>query len=69
MTEAEIKAALEELDQECGLVPPKPKPKTVADRGQIVRDADVHVSPKDPNYRTSIDGMVAVRRPLKNRPQ
>src|SRR5262249_24462511 len=39
-----------------------PKPKAVVNDGEIVRDANVRVSPADPNYRGSDEGVVSVRR-------
>jgi hypothetical protein len=39
-----------------------PKPKAVVNDGEIVRDANVRVSPADPNYRGSDEGVVRVRR-------
>src|SRR5262245_10033955 len=57
---AEIVAMFEKL---LGLEPkPKPKPKAVVNGGEVVRDADVRVSPADPNYRQSDEGVVRVRR-------
>ena len=57
---AEIVALLEKA---LGLTPkPKPKPKAVVDDGQVVRDAEVRVSPDDPNYGGSDEGVVRVRR-------
>src|SRR6516164_5250457 len=51
------------LEKALGLTPkPKPKPKAVVDNGEVVRDADVRVSPADPNYRGSDEGVVKVRR-------
>jgi hypothetical protein len=41
---------------------PKPKPKVVVSDGVAIRDADVVVSPKDPNAQHSADGVVSVRR-------
>ena len=58
MTNEEIEAILDEI---CG-PKPKPKPKVVANEGEVVRDAEVQVSPKDPNYRGSEEGVVKVRR-------
>jgi hypothetical protein len=57
---AEIVALLEKA---LGLTPkPKPKFKVVVNEEGVVRDADVQVSPADPNYRGSDDGVVRVRR-------
>src|SRR6516165_2751891 len=51
------------LERALGLTPkPTPKPKAVVDEGEVVRDADVRVSPADPNYRGSEEGVVRVRR-------
>jgi hypothetical protein len=51
------------LERALGLTPrPKPRPKAVVDEGEVVRDADVRVSPADPNYRGSDEGVVRVRR-------
>src|SRR5262245_38617787 len=51
------------LERALGLTPkPKPKPKLVTTEDGVVRDADVRVSPADPNYRESSDGVVRVRR-------
>ena len=51
------------LEKALGLTPrPRPKPKAVVDDGEVVRDADVRVSPSDPNYRGSDEGIVRVRR-------
>jgi hypothetical protein len=51
------------LEKALGLTPkPKPKPKAVVNDGEVVRDADVRVSPADPNYRGSEEGVVKVRR-------
>src|SRR6516225_6610674 len=41
---------------------PKSKPRLVASDAEIVRDANVQVSPSDPNYSASADGVVKVRR-------
>jgi hypothetical protein len=59
MTRAEVKAIIEEI---WGPPPPKPKPKVVVDEAEVIRNADVRVSPDDPNYRKSDEGMVRVRR-------
>jgi hypothetical protein len=57
---AEIVALLERA---LGLYPkPKPKPKVVTSEAAVVRDADVLVSKRDPNYPRSEDGVVRVRR-------
>jgi len=56
---AEVLAQIRKI---LGPPPPKPKPKTVVDEGQVVRDADVRVSPADKNYLGSEDGVVRVRR-------
>ncbi|PWT77880.1 MAG: hypothetical protein C5B60_02015 [Chloroflexi bacterium] len=53
------------MEKALGLTPkpkPKPKPRAVVNEGQVVRDADVQVSPADPNYRRSDEGVVRVRR-------
>jgi hypothetical protein len=51
------------LEKALGLTPrPKPKPRAVVNEGEVVRDADVRVSPADPNYRKSDEGIVRVRR-------
>src|SRR5262249_53941668 len=52
------------MEKALGLTPkPKPpKPKAVVDDGQVVRDADVRVSPADPNYHGAHEGVVRVRR-------
>jgi len=51
------------LEKALGLTPkPKPKPKVVVSEEGVVRDADVRVSPADPNYRGSDEGVVRVRR-------
>jgi hypothetical protein len=51
------------MEKALGLEPkPRPKPKIVVNEEQVVRDADVQVSPADPNYRRSDEGMVRVRR-------
>src|SRR6516225_3213003 len=51
------------LERALGLTPKlKPKPKVVVNEEEVVRDADVRVSPADPNYRRSDDGIVRVRR-------
>jgi hypothetical protein len=51
------------MERALGLTPkPKPKPKVVTTEEGIVRDADVRVSPADPNYRRSDEGIVRVRR-------
>jgi hypothetical protein len=53
------------LDEVLGPLP-TPRPKVVASDGVVVRDADVHVSPKDPNARYNplerSGGVVVVRR-------
>ena len=42
------------LEKALGLTPPpKPKPKVVVNEDGVVHDADVRVSPADPNYRGS----------------
>jgi hypothetical protein len=55
---AELIAALEEL------IGPRPieKPKVVASEGDVIRDAEPHVSRADPNYARSDDGVVRVQR-------
>ena len=51
------------MEKALGLTPkPKPKPKAVINDGEVVRDADVRVSPADPNYRENDGGVVRVRR-------
>jgi len=51
------------LEKALGLTPrPRPKPKFVVNEEEVVRDADVRVSPSDPNYRGSDEGVVKVRR-------
>jgi hypothetical protein len=51
------------LERALGLTPrPKEKAKAVTDEGEVVRDADVRVSPADPNYHGSDEGVVRVRR-------
>ena len=51
------------LEKALGLTPkPKPKPKVVVSENGVVRDADVRVSPADPNYRENDGGVVRVRR-------
>jgi len=51
------------LEKVLGLTPkPKPKPRVVTTEEGVVRDADVRVSPADPNYRGSEEGFVRVRR-------
>src|SRR6516162_9705414 len=51
------------LEKALGLTPrPRAKPRAVVDDGEVVRDADVRVSPADPNYRESDEGVVRVRR-------
>jgi hypothetical protein len=59
MTEAEVKAILYEI---WGPPRPKPKPKVVTSDAEVVRDAVVRVSPDDPNYPKSEEGVVRVRR-------
>jgi hypothetical protein len=55
---AELIAALEEL-----IGPrPMPRPKVVTRDNDVVRDADSHVSRVDPNYASSEQGAVRVRR-------
>ena len=51
------------MEKALGLTPkPKPKPKVVTNEDGVVRDADVRVSPDDPNYGRSDEGFVRVRR-------
>ena len=51
------------LEKALGITPkPKPKPKVVVNEDGVVHDADVRVSPADPNYRGSDEGLVKVRR-------
>jgi hypothetical protein len=51
------------LERALGLTPPpNPKPKVVVNEDGVVRDADVRVSPADPNYAESNEGTVRVRR-------
>jgi len=51
------------MEKALGLTPrPKPKPKVVVSEDGVVRDADVKVSPADPNYHGSEEGVVRVRR-------
>src|SRR5262249_18407073 len=51
------------LEKALGLTPrPRPEPKVVVNEEEVVRDADVRVSPADPNYRESDEGVVRVRR-------
>jgi hypothetical protein len=59
MTDAEFNALLDSI----GPAPKPPKPKVVASDGVVVRDADVVVSPKDPNARSGRATPVHVRRP------
>jgi hypothetical protein len=59
MTRAEVKAIIEEI---WGPPPPKPKPKVVVEEAEVIRDADVRVSPDDPNYAGSDAGRIRVRR-------
>jgi hypothetical protein len=59
MTEAEVKAILYEI---WGPPRPKPKPKVVTSNAEVIRDATVTVSPTDPNYKRSDEGVVRVRR-------
>jgi hypothetical protein len=59
MTDAEVDAI---LDRIWGPAPPKPKPKAVTNDGEVIRDAIVRVSPSDPNYSRSDDGVVTVKR-------
>src|SRR5262245_24473520 len=59
MSTADVKAIIEEIWGP----PPKPKPRVVATEAGVVRDADVRVSPSDPNYAASEEGVVRVRRP------
>jgi hypothetical protein len=40
----------------------RPKPKVVTSNSEVVRDAEVTVSPTDPNYKKSEEGVVRVRR-------
>jgi hypothetical protein len=54
----EFEAWLDEMD---GIKPQKPK--AVVEEGEVVRDADPHVSVEDPNYPGSEEGLVKVRRP------
>jgi hypothetical protein len=42
---------------------PKKRLKVVVSESEVVRDAEVQVSPKDPNYRNADEGVVRVRRP------
>src|SRR5438874_655857 len=62
----ERKAELEAMvEAYLGPPPPKPKPprpKVVVSDGVAIRDADVVVSPKDPNARRGDAGVVSVRR-------
>lgn len=56
---AEIEA---ELDAILGPLPrPKPKVKVVANEGRVVRDAEVVVSPRDPNAQSGRARIVHVR--------
>jgi hypothetical protein len=51
------------MEKALGLTPkPKLKPKVVVSEKGVVRDADVQVSPADPNYAGSDEGVVRVRR-------
>jgi hypothetical protein len=51
------------MEKAFGLTPkPKPKAKVVTTEEGVVRDADVRVSPADPNYHSSDEGVVRVRR-------
>ena len=59
MTRAEVKAIIEEI---WGPPSPKPKPKVVVEEAEVIRDADVRVSPDDPTTVRSDEGMVRVRR-------
>jgi len=58
MTDEELTAILDSI---WGPVR-KPRPKVVTSEAQVIRDADVRVSPDDPNYRKSNEGVVRVRR-------
>jgi hypothetical protein len=56
---AEIDAKLDAIFNK----PIRPKPKVVTSDGDVVRDANVVVSPADPNAKHGADGVVSVRAP------
>ena len=56
---AELRAR---IDAVVGPKPKPPKPKVVICDGVPIRDADVVVSPKDPNAHHAAAGVVSVRR-------
>jgi hypothetical protein len=58
MSRAEVEAIIDDIWGP----PPKPKPKVVITEAGVVRDAVVRVSPSDPNYAASKEGVVRVRR-------
>ena len=63
MTNERAAEMVARLEQILGLGPPAPeKPKVVTLDAEVVRDAVVRVSPHDPNYAGSEDGVVHVRR-------
>lgn len=58
---AELDAEFGHLKRKPEAEPKAPKPKVVAEAGQIVRDVSVRVSPADPNFRSArADGFVRI---------
>jgi len=57
MTRAQIEAWIDNLMERRR----PPKPKAVVEKGEVVREAETHVSRDDPNYEGSDGGVVTVR--------
>ena len=62
MTPERKRQLIAELEAATGLGRKRHRPKVVVSEGRAVRDADVVVSPADPNARNAVDGAISVRR-------
>lgn len=62
MTPERKRQLIAELEEITGLRRKRQRPKVVASDGAIVRDADVVISPKDPNSGSGKPETISVRR-------